>query len=213
MFSVGMNSGGADAVESSAQRIADRENCWQEYIREIRMSNSVAMRRLYDASSGVLYTLALRITRNSADAEEVLLDVYQHVWKNAGKFDPARGTVWRWLILMTRSRALDRLRSGGSRREREDLTDCQDIRSSGPLPDEATLLNEQQKFVRHAVSSLPPEQRSALELAYFSGFTHSEIASRLGVPLGTIKTRIRMAMDKLRVALQVLDPRTAGPAA
>ena len=182
---------------------SERENCWRQYLQEIQTGNAEALARLYDASAPMLYTLAFRVVGNAADAEEVLLDVFEQVWRTAGSFDPARGGAWRWLALLTRSRALDRVRSMASRRlhEHPALPEQAEISSSEPLPEETTVLSQQQQFIRQALSALPPEQRKALELAYFSGLTHNEIANVLGVPLGTIKTRIRMAMDKLRIAL------------
>jgi RNA polymerase sigma-70 factor, ECF subfamily len=182
---------------------SERENCWREYLQEIEKGNADALGRLYDASASLLYPLALRVIGNTADAEEVLLDVFEQVWRTAGRFDPVRGGVGRWLVVLTRSRALDRLRSIASKRLHEHpiLFEQAEMSSSEPLPEETSLLSQQQRLIRQALSTLPPEQRKALELAYFSGLTHNEIATTLGVPLGTIKTRIRMAMDKLRIAL------------
>jgi RNA polymerase sigma-70 factor (ECF subfamily) len=188
---------------------SERENCWREYLQEIRNGNSEALGRLYDASAPMLYTLALRIVGNAADAEEVLLDAFEQVWRTADTFDPARGGVWRWLVLLIRSRALDRVRSMANKRLHEHPTSAEhiEISSSEPLPEEITVLSQLQNLVRQALAALPPEQRNVLELAYFSGMTHAEIATVLGIPLGTIKTRLRMAMDKLRFAL---CPKAAG---
>jgi RNA polymerase sigma-70 factor (ECF subfamily) len=115
---------------------SERENCWREYLAEIQKGNAEALGRLYDASAPLLYTLAFRILGNAADAEEVLLDVFEQVWRTAGSFDPARGGVWRWLALLTRSRALDRLRSTASKRlhEHPTLPEQIEISSSEPLP-------------------------------------------------------------------------------
>ena len=194
---------------TTGQSGSERENCWREYLGEIQRGNAEALGRLYDASAPMLYTLALRVLGNAADAEEVLLDVFEQVWRTSGSFDPARGGVWRWLVLLTRSRALDRLRSMASKRLHEHPTPSEqiEISSSEPLPEETIVLSQQQHLIRQALAALPPEQRKVLELAYFSGMTHTEIATVLGIPLGTIKTRIRMAMDKLRVTL---CPITAG---
>lgn len=185
---------------------SERETRWREYLQEIRNGNAEALGRLYDASAPMLYALAFRILGNAADAEEVLLDMFEQVWRTADSFDPARGGVWHWLVLLTRSRALDRLRSVTHKRHHEHPTSYEqiEISSSEPLPEEALLVTQQQKLVRQALATLPPEQRKVLELAYFSGMTHTEIATSLGIPLGT---RVRMAMDKLRVSL---CPITAG---
>jgi RNA polymerase sigma-70 factor (ECF subfamily) len=189
--------------EPTGQSSSARESCWREHLHGIQSGDSDALGRLYDASSPMLYGLILRVIGNAADAEEVLLDVFAQVWRTAHSFDPVRGGVGRWLLLLTRSRALDRLRSTAGRRQHEysALMEQLEIRSSEPLPEEASALSQEQRLVRRALSVLPVEQREALELAFFSGLTHTEIANALRVPLGTIKTRIRMAMDKLRVAL------------
>jgi RNA polymerase sigma-70 factor (ECF subfamily) len=180
------------------------EESWSEYVWAIQKGNAEALSKLYDATSKPLYSLALHILRNRADAEEVLLDVYQQIWHAAKSFNPSRGGLWHWLILLTRSRALDRLRHTASKRQHEvpALPEHSPVASSALLPEQASMVAQEQMTVRQAVRSLPPEQREALELAYFSGLTHIEIASRLGVPLGTIKTRIRSGMDKLRGTLQ-----------
>jgi RNA polymerase sigma-70 factor (ECF subfamily) len=191
-----------EPASSGRYKIADES--WREYLCEIQKGNAEALAKLYDTTSRPLYSLALRIVGNAADAEEVLLDVYQQVWRAANSFNPARGGLWNWLVLLTRSRALDRLRNTASKRQHEApaLPEQFSVASSAPAPEQASILAKQQTTVRQAIRTLPPEQREALELAYFRGLTHNEIAARLGVPLGTIKTRIRSAMDKLRVALR-----------
>ncbi len=180
------------------------DQSWSEYLGAVQKGNAEALAKLYDATSRPLYSLALRIVGNAADAEEVLLDVYQQIWRAANSFNPGRGGVWNWLVLLTRSRALDRLRNTANKRHHEvpALPEQSNVASSAPVPEQASILAEQETTVRRAIRTLPPEQREALELAYFRGLTHIEIATSLGVPLGTIKTRIRSAMDKLRVALQ-----------
>lgn len=186
-----------------SQTAAAREAVWRDYVQEIQKGNPDALACLYDACSPLLYTLALRILGNPADAEEVLLDAFEQVWRTAHRFDPARGGVWQWLMLLTRSRALDRLRSVAGRRLREQfpISGQSELSSPVPLPEETIAATQQQYLLQQALSALPIEQRKPLELAYFSGLTHTEIAATLEVPLGTIKTRIRTAMDKLRVAL------------
>jgi RNA polymerase sigma-70 factor (ECF subfamily) len=190
-------------IATTSSNAAAREASWREYVQEVQKGNPDALARLYDASSPALYTLALRILGNPADAEEVLLDTFEQVWRTAHRFDPVRGSVWQWLMLLTRSRALDRLRSMAGRRLREQfpISDQPELSSPVPLPEETIAASQQQYLLQQALSALPLEQRKPLELAYFSGLTHTEIAAALGVPLGTIKTRIRSAMDKLRVAL------------
>ncbi|HMJ63329.1 MAG TPA: sigma-70 family RNA polymerase sigma factor [Bryobacteraceae bacterium] len=179
---------------------SEREKRWHVYLEGVAGGNGEALAALYDEASTVLYSLALRILGNAADAEEVLLEVFEQVWRSARTFDPARSGAWRWLTVLARSRSIDRLRASASKRRLEErgFFDCI---SRDPSPDEASIWRQQQLRIRESLNALPREQREALELAYFSGLTHVEIAAALGEPLGTIKTRIRMGMDKLRVAL------------
>ncbi len=190
--------------EGQSRVVPDRERRWQSYLVGITLGKSESLTLLYDESAGALLGLALRMMKNKADAEEVILDVFEQVWRKASSFDPARGSVWRWLTVMLRSRAVDRLRTAAAHNERDcsrPLNHEWDPISPELLPDSATILKEERTFIRTAIQRLPSEQRQALELAYFSGLTHVEIASELGVPLGTIKTRIRSAVDKLRISL------------
>ena len=187
----------------TAESLLEREKRWHVYLDEVAGGNGEALASLYDEAGAVLYSLALRILGNPADAEEVLLEVFEQIWRSARSFDPTRSGAWRWLTVLAHSRAIDRLRASAAKRkfeERGPFTGC-DISSQGLWPDEASILRQQQLRIRASLNELPREQREALELAYFSGLTHVEIAARLRVPLGTIKTRIRTGMDKLRIAL------------
>ncbi len=189
--------------ESLVQAVSDRERRWQAYLRGIALGNSESLTLLYEESASSLLGLALRMMKNNADAEEIVLDVFSQVWRSAHSFDPARGSVWRWLTVLVRSRTVDRLRTAASKRDRErtPIAEDWDVISHDPLPDSTTIFNQERILIQSALQLLPGEQRQAVELAYFSGLTHVQIASELGVPLGTIKTRIRAAMDKLRVSL------------
>lgn len=189
--------------EVRADSVFEREKRWQTYLREIEKGNAQSLAALYEDTVPILYGLAVRILGNSADAEEVVVEVFEQVWHKASHFDASRGTVWRWLTLLTRSRAIDRLRAASTRREREEAAPKQqrEIMSQEPRPDEASIFRQQQCLVRRALGTLPEDQRQALEMAYFSELTHVQIAATLNVPLGTIKTRIRMGMGKLREAL------------
>lgn len=193
---------------------AEREARWRKCLENVASGDTQAINCLYEDTAALLYSIALRILGNQADAEEVLLDVFEQVWRSARNFDPARGTVWRWLVLLTRSRAVDRLRVSEARRDREQpvISARWAISSEEKLPDQASIFSQQQSRVRRALSALPDEQRRAIELAYFSEYTHSEIAALLDVPLGTIKTRIRAGMDKLRAALSDSVSSSAGRA-
>jgi RNA polymerase sigma-70 factor, ECF subfamily len=187
---------------ASPSKGARNEERWRVYLDRIRARDSDALAQLYDESSSVLYGLALRVLNDPADAEEVVLDVYQQVWKSTQKFDSSRGTIWGWLTVLTRSRAIDRLRSMGTRRARElPIETGGETRSTAPAPETESIFAQERKLVRHALAGLAPEQKEAIELAFFRGLTHVEIAEAVGAPLGTIKTRIRLGMRKMRDVL------------
>jgi RNA polymerase sigma-70 factor, ECF subfamily len=148
-----------------------------------------ALGEVYDRYAGLVNGLALRILRNTAEAEEVIQEVFVQIWRQAERFDPARGSAEAWICTIARSRALDRLRRRTSRREDSDEA----ITGASDMPRTVEAL-----AVRKALDGLSADQRTALELAYYEGLTQSEIAERLGEPLGTVKTRIRTAMIRLR---------------
>ena len=184
-------------------KAAQNEERWRAHLDGIRLRNSESLARLYDETSAILYGLALRVLNDPADAEEVILDVYQQVWKSTDTFDASRGSVWGWLTVLTRSRAIDKLRRRGARRTRElPLESGWEAASSSPLPDSESMFAQERKLVRQALGTLAPEQREAIELAFFRGLTHVEVADALGTPLGTIKTRIRIGMRKLRETVE-----------
>jgi RNA polymerase sigma-70 factor (ECF subfamily) len=156
---------------------------------------------LYDRYAALVFGLARRILRNDEDAEEVVQDVFSQAWRSARRFDARRGSVAGWLLVMARSRAIDRLRGRESRPLSAPGSDPDSMPSSDAGPTEQLTLNEEAGRLRAAVAALPAIQREALELAYFQGLTQSEIAERLAQPLGTIKTRIRSALGTLRERL------------
>ena len=185
--------------------MAESENRWRTYIGGIRAKDSHALSQLYDETSGILYSFALRMLNDPSDAEEVVLDVYQQVWKSSESFDSARGSVLAWLTVLTRSRSIDRLRRAGPRRAREtSIEQVWEAPSPGPEPEAQSMFQQERRLVRRALEELAPEQREAIELAFFRGLTHVEVAEALGTPLGTIKTRIRVGMRKLRDTLAPL---------
>jgi RNA polymerase sigma-70 factor (ECF subfamily) len=163
-------------------------------VRRLAAGDHSALGEFYDLFSGLVNALALRILRDGSEAEDVVQEVFLQAWRQASRFDAARGTPEAWLCMMARSRALDRLRRRVSRRE--------DPSEAAPAPTDVPR-NEEALAVRKAIGTLSDGQRRALELAYYEGLTQTEIAERLGEPLGTIKTRIRTAMFRLR---EVLGP-------
>lgn len=161
--------------------------------------------RLYDATSPYVFGLLRRMLATVEQAEEVAQEVYVQVWRTAGTFDSSRSSAWSWLAMLARSRAVDRMRADGSYRGAlDDLTREPESAAVGnPVegPERAAERTERGELVRRALRELPPDQRRALEMAFFGGLTHSEIAERINTPLGTVKTRIRTAMMKLRETL------------
>jgi RNA polymerase sigma-70 factor (ECF subfamily) len=194
---------GAAHVRTGGEDLSEREKRWREYLGGIAAGNGEPLGRLYDEAAAMLYGLAMRIVGNPADADEVVVDVFEQVWRTAKNFDASRGSVWRWLTILTRSRAVDRLRAAKMRQQREQTAEPtqEHLMSDEPSPHDTSEFREQQLLIRQALSVLPSDQRRAIELAYFSELTHMEIAATLRVPLGTIKTRIRVGMDKLRTVL------------
>jgi RNA polymerase sigma-70 factor, ECF subfamily len=165
-----------------------------------------AVSELYDATSRMVYGLVLRVLGDEAAAEEVLLDVYMQVWRQASTYDAGRGAPLAWLATIARSRAIDRLRAGRQHFQRTSSLETVSQQSTGESLEEAAYATELRGIVREALAALSAEQREALELAYYAGMSHSEIAERLGQPLGTVKTRIRLGMIKLR---EILKPEYA----
>jgi len=157
---------------------------------------------LYDRHARPVYSLALRILQDQGEAEDIVQDVFSQAWRQAANYDPSRGAVAAWLFTLARSRAIDRLRARRARPEQA-VDDRQAANVVDPrVPADLQLLSaEQVGQVRAALEALPVLQRVAIELAYYEGLTHIEIAARLEQPLGTVKTRIRLALGKLRDVL------------
>jgi RNA polymerase sigma-70 factor (ECF subfamily) len=157
---------------------------------------------LYDRFAPVVLALARRILGDRSDAEDVAQEVFAQVWRTASRFDRERGSVAGWLVVMTRTRAIDLLRAKRARAEASAAGTKAPVESSDPLPSDVVLAAEQGEIVRRALGTLPAQQQAVLELAYFEGLTQSEIAARLSEPLGTVKTRMRTALIALREKLR-----------
>jgi RNA polymerase sigma-70 factor (ECF subfamily) len=181
---------------------------WQTILLLPAVSNGdvAAFEQLYDRHAPILYALLLRMLASPEDAQEVLQEAFVKAWNDASRYDPSRGSELAWLISITRSRGIDRIRSRKVRGEREkDAARDNSIRSAavdGMAAVESVVAGEEQRAVRAALAEIPEAQRQALELAYFDGLSQSEIAGKLGVPLGTIKTRMQLGMRKMRERLR-----------
>jgi len=176
-----------------------------------------ALGDLYERYGKMVYALALAIVREPADAEEVVVDAFGQAWRQAGSFDASRGSAGAWLATIARSRALDTIRARGRRaRAHERAATLSEegiatpVATAGSDPSRGVERTEARRLVSQALATLPGPQRTAIELAYFEGLSHSEIAERLAEPLGTVKTRIRTGMEKLR---SLLSPLLEGGAA
>ena len=166
----------------------------------IARGDETALARLYDQYRVILFGLLVRILNSREEAEDVLQEVFLQVWRSAAAFDETRGKPFTWLVTLTRSRAIDRLRSLGARQRLADAAvQNRSEEASDAVKD--TFRSEQREVVQRALAELPEEQRHTLQLAYFEGLTQSEIAAKLKAPLGTVKTRMRAALIKLRASL------------
>ena len=185
------------AVQPESARESD-----VELLHAIARGDEGALARLYDAYRVILFGLLLRILNSREEAEDILQEVFVQVWQRAKDFDEKRGRPFTWLVTLARSRAIDRLRllaarqrlATGAAQEQEQTEEVSDALTDA-------VRAEQQTVVRRALAELPEDQRQTLMLAYFDGLTQSEIASRLNAPLGTVKTRMRSGMIKLRALL------------
>ncbi len=175
----------------------------KELVAAITQGSEEALAELFDRYSGMLTALSQRILKDLAEAEEVLQETFLQVWRQAGRYDPKRSSVSTWLVLIARSRSIDRLRSRQVKQrtalaaQRENPDPYTSPRGVGNV-----LLLERRKRLRHEMAKLPAEQRQVLEMAFYGGMTQSEIAGKTGIPLGTVKTRTLLAMKKLRSALE-----------
>ena len=172
-----------------------RELTEAQFLALIHQGDERALARLFQLHSKLVYSVALRVLRDPAAAEDVLQEIFFQVWSTPTRFDPARGNLRGWLTILSRNRAIDILRK---RRPSDPIDDIQ-LPSPYDLGED-TEHNLMIGRVRLAISELPPEQRKVLDLAFFAGMSHSEIAESTGEPLGTVKTRIRLALQALRKA-------------
>ena len=166
-------------------------------ISAIRSADQSAMAALYDRYSSIVYSVALRVLGDTGAAEDVLQDVFMQLWRNPGLFNSSRGSLGAWLAVIARNRAIDTLRKRRPENEIEEVVISVETDFAGEV-DRARAAEK----VRSVLGSMPEPQRAALEMAYFEGLTHTEIAAKTGEPLGTVKTRIRAGLTTLRKGFQ-----------
>ena len=177
-----------------------REQGWATLVQSIAAGDQLALHALYERAHRPVFTLIMRITANRETAEELTVDVFHDVWRRATRYDAASGAVLGWIMNQARSRALDRLRFE-SRKKRSQGGDAPPLADVAPDPYDVLELREQGELLRAALEALTPDERQAIEVTFFGGLTHAETAARFNLPLGTIKTRIRSGLHKLRQAL------------
>jgi len=176
------------------------EQDWAALVQLIAAGDQLALHALYERAHRPVFTLIMRLTANRETAEELTVDVFHGVWRRASGYDAANGTVLGWIMNQARSRAIDRLRFE-SRKKRSQGSDEPLPAEVGADPCDVLELREQDELLHRALAALTPDERQAIETTFFAGLTHAEAAARLNQPLGTIKTRIRSGLHKLRHAL------------
>jgi RNA polymerase sigma-70 factor (ECF subfamily) len=191
-----MNEAGATA-HNSLERLA----C---LVAQVRRGNEQALEELYNTTVGKLFAVAKAILRHEHDAEEVVCSTYAFAWANAGRYDPERASVPGWLTMLCRSRALDLLRQRRAEGATGGAMDLGRIPDEGRAPDDLLSLVQEQTLVHAALSALTPQRRRLVSLAFLQGLSHPEIARATGLPVGTVKSHIRRALNELRDRLEAL---------
>jgi RNA polymerase sigma-70 factor, ECF subfamily len=190
----------SDVLYANKARTNVLEEEWVALVESVAVGDERALHALYERSHRIVFTLAVRLTNDRATAEEVTLDVFHEIWRRASTYDPANGTVVGWIMNQARSRSIDRLRF--EQRKKRVSPDAEDrVPAESANPHRDLELGELSRALREALVVLTSDERQAIEAAYFSELTHVEVAERLNQPLGTIKTRIRSGLAKLRKAL------------
>lgn len=189
--------GGLLYADAARARISEAD--WVALVQAMARGETAALRALYERTHRLVFTLAFRLCGNRETAEEVTVDVFHELWRRVGSYDPAVGTVLAWVMNQTRSRAIDRLR----REQRSKRTNPYPHEQAEPVPSAAAAAEriDAQRHLGQALEDLTADERLAIETAYFGEMSYADTAARLGQPVGTIKTRIRSGLAKLRLAL------------
>jgi RNA polymerase sigma-70 factor (ECF subfamily) len=189
-----------DILYADKSKVRVSEDEWLALVRRVAAGDQQALHALYQQSHRIVFTLIMRITASRETAEEVTLDVFHDVWRKAAAYDPANGSVVGWIMNQARSRAIDRVRFE-QRKKRVKIYPDSLRPASAADPQQACLCSEQGRVLRSALEVLSAEERSTIETAFFSELTYEEAAKKLNQPVGTVKTRIRSGLRKLREAL------------
>ena len=190
------------ASPSGTNLTSANENLAQ-LLKACSLGDEAAFAKLYDETSARLFGLVLRIVRDRAQSEEVTQDAYLDIWRNSARFDPGRGSALSWLMTIGHRKAVDRVRSAEAARRRDTAYESRDQAAPFDQTVEQAHSNLDAQRVRRAIDTLTGAQRGAIELAYFGGYTHREVAAMLDLPLGTAKTRIRDGLIRLRDTLGI----------
>jgi len=186
-------------VNKSEVRVSEQD--WVRLVQSMAAGDELALHSLYEQTYRIVFTLIVRIINNRETAEEVTLDVFHDMWRRASTYDPADGPVVGWILNQARSRAIDRFRFEHRKKRVNSYVDNPLPMTAGNDPQQASQLEEQSRVLRNALEVLTPEERRVIETAFFSELTYHEVATKLNQPLGTVKTRIRSGLGKLRQAL------------
>jgi len=177
------------------------EEAWTALVRSVAAGDQLALHSIYELTDRIVFTLIMRIVNNRETAEELTLDVFHDVWRRASTYDPSNGSVVGWIMNQARSRAIDRLRYEQRKKRIQSEPDPSQEVPASEDPHTALDNDEQSRRLKTALDVLSPTEREAIEIAFFSELTYQEVAARLNQPLGTIKSRIRAGLGKLRTAL------------
>jgi RNA polymerase sigma-70 factor, ECF subfamily len=185
--------------DKTKARMSEQE--WVALVRSIAAGDQAALHSIYEQTHRIVFTLVLRITANRETAEELTVDVFHDVWRRASAYDPANGSVTGWIMNQARCRAIDRLRFDQRKKRVNQYPHTLSIATDIVDPQKAALFEEQSSQLKEALQVLSPGERQAIEAAFFGEMTYTEVAVKLNQPLGTVKTRIRSGLNKLRAAL------------
>jgi RNA polymerase sigma-70 factor, ECF subfamily len=190
-----------DLLYANTEKARVPEVQWVALMHEIARGNELALAELYQRAHRVVYTLVFRIVNSHETAQELTVDVFHDVWRRASGYDPAGGSVIGWMVSQARSRAIDRLRFEQRKKRVNPLADEPAPQSDADDLSDMIALAENKHLLRNALSILTPEERVVIERAFFGEHTYADVAMQLGLPLGTVKTRIRSGLLKLRSTL------------